>query len=150
MGFYVGLSTNGTLIDRDNIEPDQRSVGYDYVGISLDGIGAVHDAFRRVEGAFDASLTGIRLCHEPRPQGRHPLHHDVATNAGATADSCSNSPRTRAIDNSICPISTMPGAANTNRRDDALFTDDPADAMDLLFDTCLELCWNGRRSPRNS
>src|SRR5512145_1982558 len=41
MGFYVGLSTNGTLIDRacaDRI----AEVGYDYVGISLDGIGEVH------------------------------------------------------------------------------------------------------------
>ena len=36
IGFYVGLSTNGTLIDGENI---QRIVdlGFDYVGISLDG-----------------------------------------------------------------------------------------------------------------
>lgn len=63
MGFYVGLSSNGTLID----EPMSRriaEIGYDYVGISLDGIGAVHDAFRRQEGAFDASMRGIRLCRD--------------------------------------------------------------------------------------
>ena len=33
-GFYVGLSTNGTLIDESNIQPI-ADVGYDYVGISM-------------------------------------------------------------------------------------------------------------------
>jgi heme d1 biosynthesis radical SAM protein NirJ len=59
MGFYVGLSTNGTLIDAalaDRI----RDTGYDYVGISLDGIGATHDRFRRKDGAYDAALAGLR------------------------------------------------------------------------------------------
>ena len=62
MGFYVGLSTNGTLIDEARAERI-AAVGYDYVGISLDGIGDVHDRFRRQEGAFDAALRGMRLCH---------------------------------------------------------------------------------------
>ncbi len=62
MGFYVGLSTNGTLIDEHNIG-DIDAAGYDYVGISLDGIGATHDEFRQKQGAFDASMNGIRLCH---------------------------------------------------------------------------------------
>ena len=59
MKFYVGLSTNGTLID----EPLARRIhatGFDYVGISLDGIGATHDKFRRLEGAFDRSLGAVR------------------------------------------------------------------------------------------
>ena len=38
-GFYTALSSNGTLIDTGNIE-DIAAVGYDYVGVSLDGIGA--------------------------------------------------------------------------------------------------------------
>src|SRR5512144_3197035 len=42
MGFYVGLSTNGTLID-DALLPRIAEAGYDYVGISLDGIEATHD-----------------------------------------------------------------------------------------------------------
>ncbi len=61
MGFYVGLSSNGALIDESNIN-DIAYFGYDYVGISLDGIGATHDAFRGKEGAFDASLNAVRLC----------------------------------------------------------------------------------------
>ena len=59
MDFYVGLSTNGTLIDEaaaDRI----AAIGYDYVGISLDGIGEVHDRFRGMDGAFEASLAAVR------------------------------------------------------------------------------------------
>ena len=63
MGFYVGLSTNGTLINADNIEKI-AAVGYDYVGISLDGMRDTHDRFRQKQGAFDASLNGIRLCRD--------------------------------------------------------------------------------------
>ena len=60
-GFYVGLSSNGALIDADNIRRIAE-IGYDYIGISLDGIGATHDRFRGKAGAFEASLNGVRLC----------------------------------------------------------------------------------------
>ncbi len=62
MGFYVGLSSNGALIDTTNID-DIAAVGYDYLGISIDGIGATHDRFRGQPGCFEASLNGIRLAH---------------------------------------------------------------------------------------
>ena len=61
IGFYVGLSSNGALID-EAMADRIAAVGYDYVGVSLDGIGAVHDRFRRVPGAYAASLAGIRRC----------------------------------------------------------------------------------------
>lgn len=60
MRLYVGLSTNGTLIDAPMAERI-AAAGFDYVGISLDGIGATHDAFRRAEGAFERSLAALRL-----------------------------------------------------------------------------------------
>jgi heme d1 biosynthesis radical SAM protein NirJ len=63
MGFYVGLSSNGALVDAGNIG-EIAGIGYDYVGISLDGIGATHDRFRGRAGAFEASLGGVRLCLE--------------------------------------------------------------------------------------
>lgn len=63
MGFYVALSTNGTLIDESNIN-EIAEVGYDYLGISIDGKRETHDEFRQKKGAFDASLKGLRLCHE--------------------------------------------------------------------------------------
>src|SRR3990172_911717 len=63
MGFYVGLSTNGTLIDESNIAQITK-INYNYVGISIDGMRETHDRFRRMPGAFDASMHGIRLCHQ--------------------------------------------------------------------------------------
>jgi heme d1 biosynthesis radical SAM protein NirJ len=63
MRFYVGLSSNGTLVDAamaDRI----REIGYDYVGISLDGIGETHDRFRRKQGAYEEALNGLRLLRD--------------------------------------------------------------------------------------
>ena len=63
MRFYVGLSSNGTLVDAamaDRI----RDIGYDYVGISLDGIGETHDRFRRKQGAYQEALNGLRLLRD--------------------------------------------------------------------------------------
>jgi heme d1 biosynthesis radical SAM protein NirJ len=59
MGFYVGLSTNGTLID-DDLAGRIQDTGYSYVGISLDGIGATHDRFRRKDGAYALALAALR------------------------------------------------------------------------------------------
>jgi heme d1 biosynthesis radical SAM protein NirJ len=59
LGFYLGLSSNGTLID-NAMSYRIAAAGYDYVGVSLDGIGATHDRFRRKAGAFDAALAGLR------------------------------------------------------------------------------------------
>jgi heme d1 biosynthesis radical SAM protein NirJ len=61
LGFYIGLSTNGTLIEARHIDPI-RAAGFDYLGISIDGIAGTHDAFRQMDGAFDASLAATRLC----------------------------------------------------------------------------------------
>ncbi len=63
LGFYLGLSTNGALIDAPTADRIAE-VGYDYVGVSLDGIGAVHDRFRRQEGAYARSLAGMRLLRD--------------------------------------------------------------------------------------
>jgi heme d1 biosynthesis radical SAM protein NirJ len=59
LGFYVGLSSNGALID-DGHAARIAEIGFDYIGVSLDGIGATHDRFRGKEGAFEASLAGVR------------------------------------------------------------------------------------------
>ena len=60
MGFYVGLSTNGTLIGPHNID-SIAALAFDYLGISIDGARETHDRFRRKPGAFDASLAAVRL-----------------------------------------------------------------------------------------
>jgi len=63
MGFYLALSSNGTLITKDNIN-QIAEINYQYVGVSLDGIGGTHDKFRQKEGSFAKSLTGIGLCRD--------------------------------------------------------------------------------------
>ena len=59
LGFYTGLSTNGTLIDAP-MAARIAGAGFDYVCISLDGLKPTHDKFRRLDGAFDRSLAAIR------------------------------------------------------------------------------------------
>ncbi|RLI82164.1 heme biosynthesis protein [Archaeoglobales archaeon] len=55
-GIKCVLSTNGTLINKDVAE--ELSV-FDYVGVSLDGIGEANDKFRGKEGAYKLALTGL-------------------------------------------------------------------------------------------
>lgn len=62
-GFYVALSTNGTLIDESNIDKI-KAADYQYVGISIDGLEAFHDEFRRQKGSFQTSMHAIKLCKE--------------------------------------------------------------------------------------
>ena len=58
-GLRVTFSTNGTLID-DDWADWIRDLGVAYVGISIDGTEAIHDAFRRHPGAYRLSLDAIR------------------------------------------------------------------------------------------
>ncbi len=62
-GLKVTISTNGTRITPEYAALFKR-LGVAYVGISLDGIGAVHDSFRGVTGAFDGAIRGFRRCEE--------------------------------------------------------------------------------------
>lgn len=60
-GLRLTLSTNGTLL-RKATAHSLRQIGLAYVGISLDGIGAAHDAFRGRQGAFEAAVEAFRNC----------------------------------------------------------------------------------------
>ncbi|MCL5778367.1 heme d1 biosynthesis radical SAM protein NirJ [Limibaculum sp. FT325] len=61
MGMYLSLSTNGTGVVRETADR-VAEIGFDYVGISLDGIGRTNDWFRGRAGAFDMALAGVRAC----------------------------------------------------------------------------------------
>lgn len=63
MGMYLALSSNGTKIVGEQADR-VAEIGFDYVGISLDGIGKTNDWFRGREGAFDQGLAGVRACKE--------------------------------------------------------------------------------------
>ena len=61
-GLKLTISTNGTLITPEKAAL-LKAANVAYVGISLDGIGKIHDEFRRKEGAFDAAVRGFKNCH---------------------------------------------------------------------------------------
>jgi len=140
MGFYTALSTNGTLIDETNID-QIAAVEYDYVGISLDGIGATHDAFRRKEGAYAASLKGARLCKERDIK--------VGLRFTMTMDNAYELPdllqlmEDEDIDKFYLSHLNYAGRGNTNRTDDAR-AEITRRAMDLLFETALKDAREGR------
>ena len=133
-GFYVGLSSNGALINEQNIE-QIAEIGYDYLGVSLDGIGAVNDAFRGKEGAFDDALHGIRLA----------LAKDIKVGMRftATMDNIHQLPDMLAlmereqIDKFYLSHLSYAGRGNKNRADDAQHTTTRA-MMDQLFEVAYQ------------
>jgi len=62
-GLRCVLSTNGTLITPEAARRISRC-GFSYVGVSMDGVGPVHDKVRGKKGAYDAALAGLRLCRD--------------------------------------------------------------------------------------
>jgi heme d1 biosynthesis radical SAM protein NirJ len=132
MGFYVGLSSNGTLINNSNID-DIKRIGYDYVGVSLDGMRDTHDRFRRKQGAFDDSIQGIRLCHEAAIK--------IGLRFTLTQDNAVELPdllqlmRDEDIDKFYLSHLNYAGRGNRNRASD-LHQQMTRAAMDLMFATC--------------
>lgn len=63
-GLKLTISTNGTLLSSDNAERLAAVGNVAYVGISLDGIGDVHDHFRGKIGAFKAAVNGFHACEK--------------------------------------------------------------------------------------
>ncbi|MDA0766230.1 MAG: radical SAM protein [Verrucomicrobia bacterium] len=61
-GLKLTISTNGTLITPEKAAL-LKAAEVAYVGISLDGIGDVHDTFRGKKGAFKAAVRGFAHCH---------------------------------------------------------------------------------------
>ena len=132
MGFYVGLSTNGTLIDATTIHRIV-DIGFDYVGISLDGRRDTHDRFRRRAGAFDASMGALRLCRDAGVK--------VGVRFTLTRDNYADLPwllamiEAEGIDKFYLSHLNYAGRGNVNRQDDAHHAM-TRDAMDLLYDVC--------------
>ncbi len=140
LGFYVGLSSNGTLIDEGNIDRI-AAVGFDYVGVSLDGIAQTHDTFRRMSGAFDRSMHGIRLCkaRDIKVGIRFTLTQDNAHDLPALLQLLED----EELDKFYLSHLNYAGRGNRNRKTDA-FHRTTRQAMDLLFDTC----WRAQQAGR--
>jgi len=60
LGFQIGLTTNGTLLDEDTVQR-LRDLEPFNVHISIDGVGEVHDSFRNKTGVFDLARNSLRL-----------------------------------------------------------------------------------------
>lgn len=141
MGFYVGLSSNGTLVNDENVQAI-AATGFDYVGISLDGIKSTHDRFRRKEGAYDAALNGVRLCRDAGAKVgiRFTLTQENAHDFPALLDLM----EAEAIDKFYLSHLNYAGRGNKNRKDDAHFRT-TRQAMDLLLERCWEHVQVGRQ-----
>jgi heme d1 biosynthesis radical SAM protein NirJ len=141
LGFFVGLSSNGTLIDEANID-SIAAVNFDYVGISIDGMRDTHDRFRRRQGAFDASLRGIRLCraHGIKVGLRFTMTQDNAQELPAMLELMEQED----IDKFYFSHLNYAGRGNKNRKDD-VFLNTTRWAMELLFAAALEAESRGRR-----
>ncbi len=140
MGFYVGLSTNGTKIDENNIDAI-RDIGYDYVGISIDGIRETHDRFRQLDGAFDLSMRAVRLCRQAGIK--------VGLRFTLTQDNAAELPQLlqlmeqEQVDKFYLSHLNYAGRGNKNRKSDVIHRT-TRDAMDLLFETCWQDVQSGR------
>jgi heme d1 biosynthesis radical SAM protein NirJ len=133
MGFYVALSSNGTLITAENIE-QIASINYQYIGVSLDGMREAHDNFRQKQGSFAASLAGIRLCRKHRIKAgiRFTLTQDNAGDFPAMLQLM----ETEDIDKFYLSHLNYGGRGNKNRKADAEFLL-TRQVMDTLFEQCL-------------
>ncbi|MBG7601606.1 MAG: heme d1 biosynthesis radical SAM protein NirJ [Gammaproteobacteria bacterium] len=141
LGFYVGLSTNGTLIDKNNIHKI-AAAKYNYVGISIDGMRNTHDMFRRKQGSFDAAMNGIRMCRD------HGIK--VGLRFTMTQDNAAELPDLlqlmddEGIDKFYFSHLNYAGRGDKNRKDDVAHQR-TRDAMDLLFDASLTAVQQGQQ-----
>lgn len=63
LGRRAVVSTNGTLIT-ERMAAKLQEIGLSYVGISLDGLEKVHDAFRGFSGTFGRVMAAIKNCQD--------------------------------------------------------------------------------------
>ncbi len=132
MGFYTALSTNGTLIDLP-LAMRIRDAGFDYVGISLDGLDATHDRFRKKAGSFAASLNALRLLRD--------MGVKVGVRFTMTADNARDFEPLLDLAEAECIHKfyfshlNYAGRGNVNRKRDAALLTSRA-AMDILFARC--------------
>ncbi len=139
LGFYTALSSNGVLIGEHNID-EIASIGYDYLGVSLDGIGKTHDDFRGQEGAFEKALSGIRLA---RARGiKIGLRFTVTMDNQHELEPMLDLMEAEDIDKFYLSHLVYAGRGNKNRGDDAELNL-TRKVMDLLFERAWQDASNG-------
>ncbi|MFP7570533.1 heme d1 biosynthesis radical SAM protein NirJ [Marivita sp. S2033] len=126
----LALSTNGTKIHGENADKIAE-IGFDYVGISIDGIGATNDWFRGVEGAFDDAVRGVREC---KSRGikvglRFTLTKDNAEHLPGLLQLCED----EGVDKFYLSHLVYAGRGDKNRGEDAMH-EHTRKALDMLID----------------
>lgn len=139
LGFYLALSTNGTLVD----PPLARRIaaaGFDYVGISLDGVGATHDRFRRKPGAYQASLAALRSLRDldVKVGVRFTLTQDNAADLAPLLDLAG----AERFDKFYLSHLNYAGRGDVNRKSDARLRTS-REAVDLFFDRAWDYARQG-------
>ncbi|MGE0856685.1 MAG: radical SAM protein, partial [Hyphomicrobiaceae bacterium] len=139
-GLYTALSTNGTVIAGD-MARRVADIGFDYVGISLDGIGATNDWFRGRDGAFADALAGVRACRK--------LGIKVGLRFTMTSDNAGQLPdllslaEAEGVEKFYLSHLVYAGRGNKHRTDDVAWPLTRA-AMDLLIDKAWSAVVSGR------
>lgn len=130
LGFHLSLSSNGTLLDAGHAAR-LAAAGFDYVGVSLDGLPATHDRFRRSDGAFAQALAGLRTARAAglRVGVRMTL---TEANAAQLPELVALAGR-EGIDKFYLSHFNYAGRARSHRADDARHARTRA-ALDWLFD----------------
>lgn len=131
----LALSTNGTQIHGENTDKIEE-IGFDYVGISIDGIGKTNDWFRGVDGAFDDAVRGVRECKARgiRVGLRFTLTKDNAEQLPDLIKLCEDED----VDKFYLSHLVYAGRGDKNRGEDAMH-DHTRKALDLL----IEHAWAG-------
>lgn len=139
--FYIGLSTNGTLIDAA-MANRIRDAGYDYVGVSLDGIGETHDRFRRKPGVFEIALKGLRLLRDRgvKVGVRFTMTEDNARELPELLDLAER----EGFQKFYLSHLVYAGRGNKNRADDAAWATTRA-----MMDHVIERAWSALRTGRD-
>lgn len=137
----LALSTNGTKIVGETADR-VAEIGFDYVGISIDGIGQTNDWFRGVDGAFDAAVRGVREC---KSRGikvglRFTLTQNNVEQLPDLLQLCDD----EGVDKFYLSHLVYSGRGDKNRGEDAVH-DHTRAALDLLIDRAWEDVTTGRK-----
>ena len=139
-GLYTALSTNGTPIAGDMADA-VAAIGFDYVGISLDGIGATNDWFRGQTGAFATALAGVRECK--RRGVKVGLRYTMTNDNSAQLPELLALAEAEGVEKFYLSHLVYAGRGNKHRADDVAWPVTRA-AMDLLLETAWRAASEGR------
>ncbi|MEP3047040.1 MAG: heme d1 biosynthesis radical SAM protein NirJ [Roseibium sp.] len=131
----LALSTNGTKIHGETADR-VAEIGFDYVGISIDGIGKTNDWFRGVDGAYNDAVRGVRECkkRDIKVGLRFTLTKDNAEQLPDLLKLCDD----EGVDKFYLSHLVYAGRGDKNRGEDAEH-DHTRKALDLL----IERAWAG-------